>query len=464
MSELDQYLDSQSWEAALDSSGHFTIDRQKALEKLAQFQLPGEHHWALKVVQAAVAFGSAELEISLTLSFSQFLFSEGCTLDELEEAFFQPEPGPSRGLNHFKTALWSVGYGGLRPFQYCPAHSTESLVWTGERFQRVACRAARVDCLTVSQRTRQQDQRSLFLLREIEAAQANQQLSEVLVQGAYACPIPLRLGGKRLDVLQHCPQASLSDNVFPLGLVSAQGDFPKLAVPGASRHFQRVTPKGLPLPNYALTEDFLLPGCFALVTGQMHADVEATCSLLWVLDGVVVAHEALAHRAEVSAAVLVSAEGLATDLTGFTLIASELKEARKAAALAALTGPVNTLRLDFTEQVKQDREGMQGLGMTALGFSAFTGLMSFMFSAGPVLVVTGAFAAVGFKLLGYRASATEETGRYLRDGLLELQQKWPEGLVKSGSAKRPSKAVVPAAVENRQPDVEGRQPKWRRQK
>ena len=200
MSELDRYLDSQFGEATLDSSGYFTVDRQKALEKLAQFQLPSEHHWALKVVQAAVAFGAPGLEVKLSLSTSEFLFAYGCALEELEEAFYHPEPGPSRALNHLKSALWSVGYGGLRPFQYCPANSGQSLVWTGERFQRVTCQLSSQARLTVSQRTRQQDQHSLFLLREIEAAQANRQLSLVLSQWAYTCPIPLKVDGHRRDV------------------------------------------------------------------------------------------------------------------------------------------------------------------------------------------------------------------------------------------------------------------------
>ena len=55
MDSLEAYLLAQSDEAVLDSSGTFTMDRLKALEKLAQFQLPGEHHWALKDVKAVVA-------------------------------------------------------------------------------------------------------------------------------------------------------------------------------------------------------------------------------------------------------------------------------------------------------------------------------------------------------------------------------------------------------------------------
>lgn len=228
-----------------------------------------------------------------------------------------------------------------------------------------------------------------------------------------------------------------------------------------------MTEKGHPLPNYTLQAASLEPGCFALVTGQMHADTEAASCLLWVLDGVVVAQDALAHRGQVSAAVLVSAEGLATDLSGFTLVTSDLKEGRKLAALTALAAPVGTLRVDFEEQVKRDRESLQSIGRGALVFSAATLGLSFLLTSGAPLLLTATFGVLGLKLVGFRASATEQVGAYMQDGLRELQQKWPDRLLQSeraGERAKPIEPSFPKAEKRPEANPPGRQPKWRRQK
>ncbi len=40
-------------EGETESSGAFTLDPRKAMERLAQFQLPSRYHWILKIIQAA---------------------------------------------------------------------------------------------------------------------------------------------------------------------------------------------------------------------------------------------------------------------------------------------------------------------------------------------------------------------------------------------------------------------------
>jgi hypothetical protein len=46
-----------------ESSGTFTLDPKKALERLAQFQLPGPYHWILKVIQSLHLSGAREIKI-----------------------------------------------------------------------------------------------------------------------------------------------------------------------------------------------------------------------------------------------------------------------------------------------------------------------------------------------------------------------------------------------------------------
>lgn len=48
----------------LESSGAFTLDPKKAIEKLAEFQLPSSYHWILKLIQSLHLSGAQSIDIS----------------------------------------------------------------------------------------------------------------------------------------------------------------------------------------------------------------------------------------------------------------------------------------------------------------------------------------------------------------------------------------------------------------
>lgn len=48
----------------VDSTGSFTLDPKKAIEKLAEFQLPSPYHWILKLIQALHLSGASVIDIS----------------------------------------------------------------------------------------------------------------------------------------------------------------------------------------------------------------------------------------------------------------------------------------------------------------------------------------------------------------------------------------------------------------
>lgn len=50
-------------EGTLDSSGGFTLDPKKAMEKLAKFALPSPYHWILKIVQSLSLSGAGVIDI-----------------------------------------------------------------------------------------------------------------------------------------------------------------------------------------------------------------------------------------------------------------------------------------------------------------------------------------------------------------------------------------------------------------
>jgi len=60
---VDDLLGRYLAEGRAESSGTFTLDPRKALERLAQFQLPGQYHWILKVVQSLHLSGANSIKI-----------------------------------------------------------------------------------------------------------------------------------------------------------------------------------------------------------------------------------------------------------------------------------------------------------------------------------------------------------------------------------------------------------------
>jgi hypothetical protein len=132
-SELEEYLTGCLAEGDRDSSGAFTLARDKALEKLGNFSLPREDAWVLKVVQAAVASQATSLEVRQTSNEIQFSFGPArpWSLAEVEAAFVNPEPEADRGLDHLKRGLWSVSLNGMKPFKYSLPQQKTSLIWNG---------------------------------------------------------------------------------------------------------------------------------------------------------------------------------------------------------------------------------------------------------------------------------------------------------------------------------------------
>lgn len=72
--DLGAFLSEARSEGRVDSEGSFTVAENKALDKLAQFSLPGEYDWVLKIVQAANAWNCEALTISQTRVATSFYF------------------------------------------------------------------------------------------------------------------------------------------------------------------------------------------------------------------------------------------------------------------------------------------------------------------------------------------------------------------------------------------------------
>jgi hypothetical protein len=72
--DLQAYLDAFRSEGEFDSEGFFTLDRQKAVGKIARYLLPDEGIWILKTVQAAYHLEALELSIKEVRAYSSLSY------------------------------------------------------------------------------------------------------------------------------------------------------------------------------------------------------------------------------------------------------------------------------------------------------------------------------------------------------------------------------------------------------
>jgi hypothetical protein len=325
-------LDDLIQEGIKDSSGTFTIAKEKALEKMAAFRLISESAWILKVIQAAVVSNCSEIDVRQTSTATEFHLtgSTGWTLQQVEDEFHQPESSP---LDHLKHGLWSVCLNGMRPFSLTLPQSPEMLFWNGQAMLRKRVKPGHKTVLSVSHRTIHEG-RGIPLLSNIEAATRNAELARELTQHAFACPKPLRLDRRRLDALQLCPRHGLSSTSYPVQMGFLKGEIPEFKLPQATISGFTQPKEVDPKMRKILKNQATLPSRLALVclvtahlrkvaqekTMVWEAYTEESL-IYWVRDGVVVerTRPKVGSSGCCSLAVFASAEGLDSDAGGFTL-------------------------------------------------------------------------------------------------------------------------------------------------
>ena len=106
---IAEYLE-QMQEGELDSSGQFTLEWSKALEKLGRYQNDAAGFWVVKFLQAAVASGARSLTIKQASRTTQLSFSPRIHAHEVVAALQTLQPSPRRALAHLQTAVQAMSF------------------------------------------------------------------------------------------------------------------------------------------------------------------------------------------------------------------------------------------------------------------------------------------------------------------------------------------------------------------
>ncbi|MBS2036276.1 hypothetical protein JST97_14895 [bacterium] len=427
-SELEEFLQTQLQDAQKDSSGSFTLSREKALEKLAAFQLQGAQSWLLKIVQAVVVARAEELVVRQTGTDTEFHFKlePAWSLEQVEEAFYETEASQNLALDHLKRGLWHISIHKLRPFLLVAPGWNAGLVWTGRELRRTPVVPRATVYLAVSHRTVQEG-KGIPLLRNIEAASGNAAVLSELRERAFTCAVPLKVDNRRLDALQACPGYGMGKNSYPVYLGFLTGDLPGLAVPPATLGEYRPLQSGDSTVSKVFHHQTRLPahvGVACLITAHLR-QVERNrslvwetyhnhSSLFWVRDGVVVDRDHLGlGTGSISCALFASAEGLRSDLSGFQLARDDAYRQRTAEVIATFAPFLEQADVSLEALIAtQQLNGRLACGLMMVGSLA----MLFTVPVFGLFLVGGAAAA-----FAQAGSAARELDGALRQSLERLR-------------------------------------------
>jgi hypothetical protein len=334
--EAQRHVEGLRQEGDFDSSGAFTLSSEKALQKLAAYQLPDRGLWALKVVQAVVASGSTQ-PIRINQDRAEIIVrfepESDWSLDRIEAKLRDPAPAEpadpgERSLHHLAIALWSVAIGEGRGFLLRTPN--ESLSWKNGQIIRQPTRLWFEKWRLTVPHSAQGTLTARELLTRLRAAfRPNLEVHQALVDRAFACPVPLTIDGLRIDGWHQRRSGDI-----PLIMAVGPGRSPvfeppastldKLseARPGWRRAGQRV------VPEFSLA---MLVTALPLAAGRARP---LPCSLCWLVDGAVLEIESsLQPLTPCWATIYVSAVGLPTDLTSLALKRDKVYAAQRAQAL-----------------------------------------------------------------------------------------------------------------------------------
>lgn len=439
-SELELFLKSQSAEGRVDSAGHFTLAREEALRKLATFQLPFEGAWAVKLIQAIVAGESTHpIRVDLLATEIRFFFLEPAfTLDQLEEAFFSPEPPADRSLRHLLSGLWPVALTLRWGFQVAFPGQSSTLIWDGQALHRVDSTLKR-DCVAISLAPLQNRSSLSWVAGLATSGSRNADVLMTLATHCYTCPLPLTVDGRRIESLQRARRHGWSSTTFPISMGFTEAPLPALKIPPGT---------------FEGTPSSLSPGSFLnasrdgggwkavgekLLDGVMEVDQASLAFLVcvnlelvsrgksssweprlgpslfyWVLDGAVVGEQEMwLADTHCSLACFVSAEGLGTDLTTLRLTESAQRDERVRQARTALHRALQSVEHgDFEHMVRSGTFKQRLLGGCIMAVG-----IGFMFVS--PLHGLGATAAGAFTY-GTAGSTEKSRVELARGGLRDL--------------------------------------------
>ncbi|MFA5506403.1 MAG: hypothetical protein WC314_00995 [Vulcanimicrobiota bacterium] len=345
--DLSSFLAEQASSGVSQGVGGFTISHEKAARKMAEFSLPREHAWVLKLVQAGVAWGCQSIKLTQTRNDSTFHFQfsdfrQLPTNQELVSAILRADLESTKPLDAFAMGLRLVVEKSHLSFQLLiDTGETESqAIYAGLYFselsekERAATRRSWSKGVTVMIHHIAHTDTNRLLLNLIPIMHHGLPMVKEIENHAYTCPVPITVDGRRLDGVFRSSHFRWSGDFKPLRTagLEVRGDLdpPFSICPGFNNQvFGVFTPRGnlgrLATPSTADAFFLLVARSERAAKGYVRQPTPPN-TLYWVRDGIVVDQETLPGSNQILRLfVFANASGLRTDLSGFHLIREQAR-------------------------------------------------------------------------------------------------------------------------------------------
>lgn len=414
------------------------MNEEKALEKIAKYQLPFPDAWVVKLGQGVVLSGAESLQIHQTGTDTVFEFRPAKALDaSCMTSFFDPAEHPVPWWHSFRSSLWAVGLNLRRPFLI--EIGGRGYFWDGfdlhdSGVSNLPERKVRLD---ISHRTAEQG-KGFPIIRGIQAAMLNAHLGQVFSEVLFSCPLRVFLDGRRIDGFQRVSSHGFSSSNHPVRMFWLKGR-PALKIPPATlensghfaghsklealTHFFDSRP-----PDREVRAAALLSAHAYYQSGKNGGwrIPQSKSVLYWIRHGVVVQKEEFSLPAgSVSMAVFATCDHIKTDITGFGLEENH-KQSDLVEICAGLNQQLNADRLDL---VVHDRERHKALLKLAGGVAVSGLVLKFVFPPALFLAGAGGYGAI---LLTQTIAKVDSA---INKDLVKLQDGW----------RRLSEQLVPLA-------------------
>lgn len=310
--DLENFVSGQSSVGKHDSTGAFTLSLEQATRKLSQYRFPRQHAWVCLVIQAAVGWKCKGVVITQTDSQTSFRLSRGSGGPPLSQEIFgalDQELDGKSPLSRFCIAL-----------QFLLSQKPAKAVSLQEDKHNDLL-------LTLSH-----EKSKRFGWLPLVARRQQLGAIEELERFATYSPIPVTVDGRRI--------VSFSSN-----LLSLLGAPPRREQPG------------LPLPDH-LAKLGKVGGLLEIRCSEnIQDDPAKRCTFRWVQHGIVVEDQKLELETRaLEASLVLNAEGLQTDLTGFQLREDLEKNKRLVCSILALIPALRKARKSLRVKGLEEEE------------------------------------------------------------------------------------------------------------
>ncbi len=306
-SVLDALIGSFQSDGQLDSVGEFSLDPMKALKKLGDFALPRPAAWVLLAVQAAVAAGCESCQVDVARHRVDFVLSPARQVDlhQLIEATLAGDLNLAPEMGYLSSLI-----------RVCVARSWALHLFKVTPDEAVGLKLEQNN-LSWEKGEKGEGSALAFSISRPYESRAGEEKKELLYQ-AHMAPLELSLNGKRIDTFDRDHLSSLLGHGREINLaVAASAGTPGFALPKDS-------PESLGKQHFE--------GLALFEARSPKPEVR----LNWLRHGVVIKRDVISSGYDVEAHSYVYADDLETDLSGFDLQQSPLREERRRLGLKML--------------------------------------------------------------------------------------------------------------------------------